>query len=132
MSKKKKVAIVVVVVVIGLFALAAIASTPYFNRDVNSIMGVTQFVVIKDGSLYKARFSLVDKDGVAAASDAVVGFLITDENGHTLYNKGFQISGSDFSQYKLLLTGAPIFAYAWQFDGSDVGTTTDVIKNNAM
>ena len=91
------------------------------NTDVESIAGVTQFVAVKDGSLYKMRFSLVDNDNVASASDADVAYGIMDkDNRQLLYNDTFQINASDFQQYQLILTGAPIHAYAWQVETQDL------------
>jgi hypothetical protein len=120
MGKKLKIVIVVVVVIVGLFIVGALASGPYVNTDVASIAGVTQFIAMKDGSLYKMRFSLVDNDNVASASDADIVFVIKNSAGRTLYSSNFHIIASDFQQYQLILTGAPVYAYAWQVGSGDI------------
>ncbi len=71
MGKKLKIIIVfvigvVVVLFIGVaFVLSFVAPGAVLEADSNNnITGVTQFFVLKDGSLYHIRFSLVNKDGV--------------------------------------------------------------------
>jgi hypothetical protein len=131
-GKKLKITIIVVVAVVAIIVIAGLASTPYINRDVNSIAGVSQFVVLKDGSLYKARFSLVDQDNYVSASDANVKFSIRDSSGNDLYSRAFNIGSYDFEEYKLLLTGAPIIAYAWQFNQGDVRGSSDSFKTSYL
>jgi hypothetical protein len=59
-----KVVIIALPIVVVLFIFAVLASTPYFNTNVDDgeIVGMTDFVALNDGSLYKFRFGLVDKD----------------------------------------------------------------------
>jgi hypothetical protein len=132
LGKKLKITLIVVVVIVGLIILLGLASTPYINRDVNSIVGLTQFYVIKDGGLYKMRFSLLDKDNAAAASDADVVFAIRDSSHNNLYSTAFHISSYDFKEYALILTGSPIIAYAWQINAGDVRTFSDSVKTAVL
>ena len=93
------------------------ASVPYVNTNVQEIAGINQFIAIKDGSMYNFRFSLVDNDNAYAASNANVSFGIMDKNtGGFVYVKHFPVSTDDFKQYNLVLTGAPVHAYAWQIN----------------
>jgi hypothetical protein len=96
------------------------------------VFGLTGFVVLKDGTLYKARFTLVDKDNYALYRDGHVLFQIYEKSSifnkdfeletkqTLLYERSFEVKASDFAEYKLALTGQPIYAYAWQFKVSDV------------
>lgn len=115
MSGKKKAAIVIPIVIIGSLVLIGLLSMPYINKNVDDIAGVSQFVVYKDGSLTKFRFSMVDDNGYAAASDARV-VLNTPK-----WKYNFTIDADEFQQYKLQLTGQPLIAYAWQ-DSKDQGS----------
>jgi hypothetical protein len=63
-----------VVAIVALFFIGALASEPYINRDVSAIQGIDQFVVIRQGSQYNARFSLVDDNLGTAAADVKVRF----------------------------------------------------------
>jgi hypothetical protein len=55
---------------------------------------------MKDGSLYKARSSLVDNQGYASASDGMVKFVITDsDNGIERYRQEFPVSSNEVQQY---------------------------------
>lgn len=108
MRKSIKIVIVVVVVVVGLFFIAALASGPYVNKDVSAIQGISQFVVLEQGSQYIARFSLVDTDMGPAAADVNVRFRIGSQ-----YEDSFRVGAGDFQQYELALTGQPFIAYAW-------------------
>jgi hypothetical protein len=93
---------------------------------------------MKDGSLYKARSSLVDNQGYASASDGMVKFVITDsDNGIERYRQEFPVSSNEVQQYKLLISGQPIHAYAWQFsdftgNGSNTATITLTLPNDKV
>jgi hypothetical protein len=109
LSKGKKVIIIVVpIVVVFVFLIAVVGSQPYVNKNIDEIAGLTQFHVIKDGTITKLRFSFVDDQGYVAASDATVHVKIY------AYDQEFSISANDFKQYRLQLTGQPLIAYAWQ------------------
>jgi len=96
------------------------------------VFGLTNFVVLKDGTLYKVRFTLVDRDGYAIYRDGNVLFQIYEKSSSfnkdfeleteltLLYEHAFDIKASDFAEYKLALTGQPVYAYAWQFKASDI------------
>jgi hypothetical protein len=88
---------------------------------------------MKDGSLYKARFSLTDANEAVATSDANVTFTVKSGGGFSpssssspqandpvLYQKAWNIKAEDFGQYQLVLTGAPIIAYSWQMDSAEI------------
>jgi hypothetical protein len=77
---------------------------------VDEIAGISSFVVIEEGSITKLRFSLIDDEGYAAASDANVHFRIS------ALEQEFPVSANEFQEYKLQLTGQPIYAYAWQIN----------------
>lgn len=90
-------------------------------EDVQAIEGLTDFHVLKDGTMYMMRFSLIDKNGYAAASDAIVVFGIYDKNlGNINYRDVFGVNASDFGEYKLALTGQPFIAYVWQEPESQI------------
>jgi hypothetical protein len=83
--------------------------------------------VLKDGSLYKIRFSLSDKDNSGiVTSDANVSFTAKTNNNnnytssHVLYRKDFSIKSEQFQTYAIVLTGAPIVAYTWQLNATDL------------
>jgi hypothetical protein len=112
--KKRYIVIIPVVGFAMLILLGIGLSTPYINRDVEAINGLTNFVVLHDGTLYKARFTLVDNEGYVAASDGKVHAVICG----AVYN--FPFIADEFQQYKLQLTGQPIVAYAWTMQDSDI------------
>ena len=129
MGKKLKIIIVfvigvVVVLFIGVaFVLSFVAPGTVLEADSNNnITGVTQFFVLKDGSLYDVRFSLVNKDGVAVPSNANVTFAAKTKSGgdDVLYSRDFSINSQDFQRYRFVITGFPSVAYAWQFDATDL------------
>lgn len=126
MKGRTKALVIVIPVAAFLILVIGIGSQPYANRNPDEIAGITQFIVIKDGSITKLRFSLIDDQGYAAASDAVV--RVKSPN----YEQEFSISANDFKEYKLQLTGQPIFAYAWQTTedlGSDYVGITVTLPN---
>ena len=49
-----------------------------------------------------------------AASDAQVLFVVISNSGLERYRDEFNVTASEFKQYKLQLTGQPFIAYAWQ------------------
>lgn len=115
MRKGFKIAIVTVVAIVALFFIAAIASGPYVNANVNEIAGIKNFVVIHEsGDLYTARFSLVDNELGAAADNAYLHYSICGIEGEK------QLSTSDFKEYALQLTGSKFIAYAWQIDSPEI------------
>ncbi len=74
----------------------------YTNKDVETIQGNNQVFVLKDGSMYKMRFNLVDSESGPAASDTKVSFVVTnDETGNERYRQDFDISASD-SKHRIL------------------------------
>ena len=130
MRRKLKIAIVVIigVVVVVLFiglaiVLAFVAPGAVVEADSNNnITGVTQFFVLKEGSLYHIRFSLVNKDNVAVPSDANVTFAAKIKSGgdDVLYSRNFSINSQDFQKYRFVTTGFPMVAYAWQLNATDL------------
>jgi hypothetical protein len=126
MSKKKIVGIALVAIV-GFFVILVVigstvpAGTVYKATSSEQITGVSQFVVLKDGSLYKARFGFIDRDERPVTSDANVTFAVkTQANNQTIYERAFNIKAEQFQQYQLVLTGAPILAYSWQIDSGEM------------
>lgn len=113
MDKKLKIVIVVVIgVVVVLFlgvtiVLSFIAHGTVLEVDSNNnITGVTQFFELKDGSLYNVRFSLVNKDNAAIASNANVTFAVKTKSGDdVLYSRNFSINSQDFQRYRFVITG---------------------------
>jgi hypothetical protein len=120
MGKAKKAVIIIVPVAAFLILVIGVGSQPHLNTNADEIAGITGFHVIKDGSITKLRFSLVDDQGYAAASDALVHVKTY------AYDQEFQISASDFKEYRLQLTGQPVYAYAWQTTES-IGRDTHVV-----
>jgi hypothetical protein len=120
LGKKLKILGAVIGGIILLIIIAVVASFlapgSVYKTDPNKITGITQFFVIKDGSLYRSRFSLIDSNNGIATSDAKVSFTAKTESGTTLYHTDFNIKSEDFKTYSLVLTGAPIVAYAWQIN----------------
>jgi hypothetical protein len=127
LDKKLKIVIVVVIgVVVVLFlgvtiVLSFVAPGTVLEADSNNITGVTQFFVLKDGSLYDVRFSLVNKDNAAVASNANVTFAAKTKSGDdVLYSRNFSINSQDFQRYRFVITGFPMVAYAWQLNATDL------------
>ena len=82
---------------------------------------MTQFFVLKDCSLYDVRFSLVNKDNAAVASNANVTFAAKTKSGDdVLYSRNFSINSQDFQRYRFVITGFPMVAYAWQLNTTDL------------
>jgi hypothetical protein len=125
---------IVIAAVVGLATLVVgvpiaasfIAPGIVYKTDPDKITSITQFHVLKDGSLYKIRFSLSDKDNSGiVTSDANVSFTAkTNNNNNTssyiLYRKDFSIKSEQFQTYAIVLTGAPIVAYTWQLNATDL------------
>jgi hypothetical protein len=103
---------IVLLIIIGVVA-SFVAPGSVFKTDPNKITGITQFYVIKDGSLYKARFSLTDKDNGIVTSDAKVSFDAKTDSGISFY-------------HTYMLTGAPVVAYAWQINGQSLAHPSNV------
>jgi hypothetical protein len=119
MGKKVKIIIVVVIVVVFLFIglpiiLLYVSPGTVLKTDPNNITGVSQFYVLKDGSVYNVRFSLVNNQSSVVTSDAHVSFAAKTKSGDVFYIREFDVKSGDFQTYNLVLTGAPITAYAWQ------------------
>lgn len=120
-SSKKKIVGVVVGIVVAFFVIIAIAAASVppgtlHQTDPENIQGISQFVVLEQGSNIAARFSLNTPENVYATSDASVQFRIVSGSGTELYSQNFDIKASDFAQYELRLTGQPLIAYAWFLD----------------
>jgi hypothetical protein len=128
MGKKLKIIIVfvigaVAVLFIGVaILLSFVAPGAVLEADSNNITGVTQFFVLKDGSLYNIRFSLVNKYSVAVPSDANVTFAAKTKSGRddALYSRDFSINSQDFQRYRFVITGFPMVAYVWQLNATDL------------
>jgi hypothetical protein len=123
LGKKLKIVIVVVVVLfIGVpIVLSFVSPGTVLKANPNNITGVTQFFVLKDGSLYNVRFSLVNKDSAAVPSDANVTFAAKTKSGDdVLYSRDFRIKSQDFQRYRFVITGFPMVAYAWQLNATDL------------
>jgi hypothetical protein len=88
--------------------------------NANKITGVTNFLILKEGSLYQARFSLVDANNDQMASDANVTVQVKRDDGSLVYSQNFTVSQDDFKTYQLQLTGTQFLAYAWQIDASNL------------
>lgn len=136
MSKKKIVGIALAVIV-GFFVIVIVAAstvpagTMYKATSSDQITGVSQFVVLKDGSLYKARFSFIDRNERPVTSDANVTFAAMTQANQTIYERAFNVKAEQFQQYHLVLTGAPILAYAWQIDGGEMTAQAQSVTNTA-
>jgi hypothetical protein len=124
---------IVIAAVVGLTTLVVgvpiaasfIAPGTVYKTDPDKITSITQFHVLKDGSFYKIRFSLSDKDNSGVVtSDANVSFTAKTNNNntssHILYRKDFSIKSEQFQTYAIVLTGAPIVAYTWQLNATDL------------
>jgi hypothetical protein len=126
LGKKLKIVIMVVIAVVLLLIgvpiiLTFVAPGTVLNANANDITGVTQFFVLKDGSLYNVRFSLVNKDSAAVPSDANVTFAAKTKSGDdVLYSRDFSINSQDFQRYRFVTTGFPMVAYAWQLNATDL------------
>jgi hypothetical protein len=128
MGKKLKIIIVFVIGVVAVLfigvaiLLSFVAPGAVLEADSNNITGVTQFFVLKDGSLYNIRFSLVNKYSVAVPSDANVTFAAKTKSGgdDVLYSRDFSINSQDFQRYRFVITGFPMVAYAWQLNATDL------------
>jgi hypothetical protein len=128
MGKKLKIIIVFVIGVVAVLfigvaiLLSFVAPGAVLEADSNNITGVTQFFVLKDGSLYNIRFSLVNKYSVAVPSDANVTFAAKTKSGgdDVLYSRDFSINSQDFQRFRFVITGFPMVAYAWQLNATDL------------
>jgi hypothetical protein len=125
MKRRTKSMIIIIPIAVVLYLLIGVGSQPYINTNVDEVAGITQFHVIRDGSITNVRFSLIDNNGNAAASDAMVNLRISSN-----YGDEFPVSANDFKQYRLQLTGQPVIAYAWQINESidlDIGGTEAIL-----
>lgn len=125
MSAKKKVGIgigiffvIIIIMIVGFFASYYVAPSSVLKANPDDITGVSQYFVLKDGSLYKVRFSLDNKNNAFVTSAAKINFIVKTQDGRTLFSDTFNIKSEDFQTYSLVLTGAPVVAYSWQIDGS--------------
>ncbi|MDQ4067394.1 MAG: hypothetical protein M3114_07390 [Thermoproteota archaeon] len=124
MGKKAKIVIGVVLgvifVFIGIPLILFFFAPGAIPADPDRITGISQYFVLRDGSLYKARFSLVDANNAVVTSDAAVKWVVKADAayGQELYRQEFNIKSIDFQTYQLVLTGAPVVAYSWQIDGN--------------
>jgi hypothetical protein len=116
---------IIILIIIGVVA-SFVAPGSVYKTDPSKITGVTQFFVLKDGSLYKARFSLTDKDNNIVTSDGKVSFDAKTDTGLALYHTDFNVKSEDFKTYSLVLTGAPVIAYAWQINGQSLTHPSNV------
>lgn len=145
MGKWKKVGIIASIVVVAWVTinLSIYYSNPQVKAKVdtiansvgqtnpNDIIGIVDFAMYRDGSIYRVDFGLSDKDLNMVASDAKVSFMvrnytfgefanniennkITKDNGHLVYSKDFNIRATDFKEYG---TGQE---YRWVIDGQEL------------
>jgi predicted 3-demethylubiquinone-9 3-methyltransferase (glyoxalase superfamily) len=114
-SIKEKV-LIIALVIFGFFVIAgAIGSTTIRKANPNDITGITQFVVLNDNGVHKARFSLNDQNNALVSSDANVRFNMSQANNDTLiYHSNENIKAYQFNDVTLILTGAKMLAYSWQ------------------
>lgn len=124
-SRKKK-ALVTVIVIIGVFfIIGAIANSSSRVANPNDITGITQFVVINDNGLYKARFSLNDQNNAFVSSDANVNFtMYGNQSGG--YHSDENITADQFQDVSLVLTGNTFLAYSWQINHESVHGSPDL------
>src|SRR3712207_6129699 len=88
-------------VIVGIFIIIAIAGASVspgsiYQANPDDIQGISQFVVMEEGSSVLARFSLVTPDNVYVTSDATVKFIITDGNDNIKYSQNFDGKARDF------------------------------------
>lgn len=89
-------------------------------ENANNIIGISEFVVVQQGSVYQAHFSLTGTHAEQLSSDAKVSFVVKRDDGSTVYSQNLDVKQSDFQTYQLRLTGASFLAYLWQFDGQKI------------
>lgn len=88
-------------------------------ENANSIIGISEFVVVQQGSIYQAHFSLTGTHAEQLSSDAKVSFIVKRDDGSTIYSQNLDVKQSDFQTYQRF-TGASFLAYLWQFDGQKI------------
>lgn len=141
LSRGKKIGIGIGVVIGVFFVLVGIGAaasssqsnnsaninTAAYSADLNRIVGISEFTVTKQGSMYQAHFQLVDKDLAPMTSDARVSLVVKLKNtsngndGQTVYSKAFDVRASDFQAYTRTLTGAQTGEmYLWLIDTQDL------------
>lgn len=122
-GRGKKIGIIIGSIIIGIIIIVAIAeyaSLPYsYEAKPDEILGITNFLVLKEGSFYTARFILVDRENVYVTSNANVKFAVKTED-KMLYSDEFNIRASDFKPYKFVFTGQPFVAYVWNIEGDKI------------
>ena len=114
--------IMAIAIGISLMVIVAIALEYKTNpsRPSGSAVNIVNFVVLKEGMLYTARFSLYDKNMHETTAGGYVSIVISDIEDTILYDSEFYIKARDFGIYKYVLTGETFWAYAWNFPIKDV------------
>lgn len=151
-GKGKKIAIGVGIVFVGFIILVAVVAATSPNttpqQDQNnppsvqqpqtnppsslginpdSVVGISEFGMSKQGSLYQAHFQLTDAELHPIAIDAKVAVVVTVTNtqsgndGKIVYSKSFDVRASDFKDYTRAFTGAETGnQYLWLIDGNEL------------
>ncbi|HEV2192530.1 MAG TPA: hypothetical protein VGR54_02800 [Nitrosopumilaceae archaeon] len=137
MGKIKKIGIGIGIAILSFFVLAIVvavvsqtnnpnSSLPTSLPDngpqienANNIIGISEFVVVQQGSIYQAHFSLTGTHAEQLSSDAQVSFVVKRDDGSTVYTQNLDVKQSDFQTYQRF-TGASFLAYLWQFDGQKI------------
>jgi hypothetical protein len=115
LGKLKKIGMGVGLTVLGFFVLAIIVGVTYHPSttqstqnnlsssidqakidEANKVTGVTNFEIIKLGSLYQARFSLVDANSAQVASDTKVTLQVKQDDGTVVYSQSFDVHDNEF------------------------------------
>lgn len=93
----------------------------------NAVVGISEFGMSKQGSLYQAHFQLTDAELHPIAINAKVDVVVTVTNtlsgkdGNVVYSKSFDVSASDFKDYTRAFTGAETGSqYLWLIDGNEL------------
>ena len=88
-------------------------------ENANNIIGISEFVVAQQGSVYQVHFSLTGARAEQLSSDAKVSFVVKRDDGSTVYSQNLDVKQDDFQTYQRF-TGASFLAYLWQFDGQKI------------
>lgn len=90
-------------------------SAPTTAAPVSKIDHITSFLVLKENDVYKATFTLNDKDDKWVTEDGHVYFKILDGLGKVVYEKEMDVKSTEFKEF---------YAYKWTFSSAEVKKST--------
>lgn len=117
-----KLTIVIGILIVGLIlfsgCLSGRVTESYFASEARTI---DTFNLVTEGEVFRAYFSLQDKDGLNTVADGRVEIVIKDDSEEVVFVKSFGIKQSDFVDYQIMLTGIGVGkAYEWRIPKNEI------------